>query len=301
MSNQELIVFDPKAVATIGNKMLGAILTHELRKEEAEQVLEQANKNENFIDYELTKCAMFLHNEEKIDLHHVYGEKSQSSTLYRSILVEMGVLKRTITDDDRVVYSFEDEQLAGAYEFTQAIASYKHDPEKETKPSYTDDEVADHRARRARRNALNIRLARVCKAALTLIDAKADVTDLTYREKEDGTRVPTLTKGPKEVMGKSKEVTIATGNAAKVEGASASPTMSGLAKVSDAKYKSDTSAKAASKGEGANKQDAATSNEADFLALVNSTLQAVKKREGEFTKAEKQAMQNLAEVLKSAK
>lgn len=292
----EMILFDPKHVVETGNKFLGAILAHEMAKEAAEQELAAAQERESFINVEMTKMAMWLHSEGHIDLLKAYGDKRETSALYRSILVEIGVLKREITDDDTVVYAFTDPALKEAYSFEQAIANYKHG-EDEDKPKYSPEQVAEHKQRRSRRNALNIRLANVCKAALALYESKATIDDLSYREKEDGTRVAVLTKGPKEVMGKSASIDIVVGNAAKAKGATLTPTISGLAKAADHKHKPATKQTTETA-----KKDGAPKDENDFLALINAAMMAVKAREGTFTDAEKQAMKNLgAEIVQATK
>ena len=282
MSNNDLVLFDPKQVAVLGNRFLGAIVAHELAREHAEKEISDASRRENFIDLEFTKCAMYLHGEERIDLFKIYGSNQDSAVLYRSILVELGVLKRTISDNDTVEYSFTDPKLETQFHFPNSLK---------------EQDEAEFLRRRSRRNSLNIRLARCCKAAIAMIESKATVSDITYRENaETKEREAVISKGPKEVMGKAKEAVIHTKNTAKIDGAEYTPTIAGLARVSDAKHKTtakndvETSTRAAGdKG----------ANEADFLAMANAFIMVVKGREKTFSEAEKTAMKNVLTELKA--
>lgn len=295
----ELVMFNPTEIAVFGNKLLAAIVMHEAIKEEAEAALQQAAKQENFFDVEIAKALVHLHNEETIDLYKVYGDDKQSSaSLYRQILVSLGVLKRTITDDDTVEYAFTDKALENQYYFPSSM----NDAKKETE---TDEEyktrTAEYVRRRAQRNALNNRLSRCCKAAIALIESGADASSLVYRENKDtGAVEVVLTKGPAEVVGTKGEVVIVTGNAAKAEGATLTPTFSGLAKVADAKHK--VAPAAAKSGEGATRKETdgkpSENPEQDFLAMGNTFLMMIKGREGVFTDTERTVMMNIFTEIK---
>lgn len=301
MSNTEMIVFRANAIAEFGNRLLTAIVQHETIKEEAEAALANAAKQENFFDVEIAKALVHLQGEEAIDLYKVYGDDKQSSaSLYRQILVSLGVLKRTITDNDTVEYAFTDPALEKQYYFPSSM----NDPKKENESEEAyKARIADYTSRRAKRNALNTRLQRCCKAAIALIEAGATVEDLQYRENDAGMVEVVLKKGPTEVVGTKGEVVIVTGNAAKAEGASLTPTMSGLAKVADNKHK--VAPAAAKTGESATRKEtdgkASSNSEEDFLALVNTLLMAVKSREGVFTDTEKTALASLGNEIKGFK
>ncbi len=283
----DIVKFDPKTVATIGNKVLGAILMHEEAKQEAQTALEKAEKREGFIDFELTKIALHLHNEDKIDLHDIYGDKDATTRLNRAMLVEMGVMQRSIDDaNDRVVYSYTDKQIEAQYKV--------ENPGKDA----PEDRQAAFVAARSRRNALNIRFKRVFKAALSMADAKATPNDIQIVEK-DGANVAQINKGPKAVMGKAKSVVVSERTATKEEGATFSPTLTGLGKVSDEKYAPKTTATSDEKGKTRADGENGTSEE-DFLAMLNGTMNVVKGREGEFSKQEDQAMKNLLTLLQQS-
>lgn len=280
----EIAVFDPKTVATFGNQMLNVIVAHEAAKDQAEAALRQADEREKVIDFELTQVALHLHKEEKIDLFTVFeGNKAASSKLYRTILIETGALVRKIDEEsDTVSYDFTDEALKGKFDFSEEL---KEKDEEEFK------------ARRSRRNALNIRLQRVCKAAAALVDAGATTNDMTLSKGDDGTYIASITKGPKEVMGKEKEVTISNKSVPAVDGASLSPTITGLAKHADAKFKPQPISKeTVETGKGGKSSD---TTEKDFMAIMNTAIMALKAKEGNLSEDEKRVVKNfLTEVKK---
>lgn len=278
-----VVAFDPKAVATYGNQMLNVIVQHEEAKEDAERALRQADEREKIIDFELTRVALFLHVEEKVDLYAIYQEsKDSSSKLYRTILTETGVLKRTVDDEtDKVIYDFTDEVLKGKFDFNEELKEKNED---------------EYKKRRSRRNALNMRLARVCKAAIALYEAKTGTEDLQIaKDEETGELQAVITKGPKEVMGKEGKVQIHSKSVSPVEGASATPTISGLAKLADKKHKVQPESK--QKTESADKK---TPDASDFVAVINAAIMAVKAKEGKVSAQEKTLLQNLNNEINAA-
>lgn len=295
-----MVVFKPQEVAEFGNKVLMELVAHEIAKEEAMDTIQRAEKVESFIDVELTKVAMFLHNEEHIDLYQLYGNKQQVSALNRAILTEMGVLERTITDDDKVEYAFTDPKLRDTFYFDQAVASIK-----EPKDEAEANAVEEHRRRRSRRNSLNIRLQKVAKAAVAMIDAGASFEDIVYKENPTtGRTEPVITKGPKEVLGKNDEIVITGKGATVAEGATTSPTLAGLAKLADARHKA-SSDDASSKGstEATTKKEGEGSrgtSEEDFLSTANVMITLIKQREGKFSDPEKTALKNILTLAKES-
>lgn len=273
-----LVTFNPNAVGEFGNTFLKALVFHELSREEAEKELAEAAKREDFIDVELTKAAMSLHAAEKIDLLKIYGTNADSSSLYRSILVEIGVYVRKI-ENDKVLYSFTDKELAAQYEYDDALKKA---------------DESEYKRRHSRRNSLNLRLARCCKAALALVEAGATIDHVTYKTNEQGERQPVITKGPAQIMGLSKEISIHSKNAATAEGATIKPTLGGLAKIADAAHKKVD--EPASKGETettTRKAGENGTNEEDFLAMANAFLMAMRSREGKFADAEISVLKNV--------
>lgn len=291
----DVILFNATEVATLGNKFLGAIVAHELAKEAAENELQQAGKRENFIDVELIKAMMFLHSEEKIDLYKVYGDNKETASLYRGVLLSLGVLNRIVSDDDKVEYEYTDPALQAQFHFPASM----NDPRKEgeSDESYV-ARTSEYLRRRSRRNSLNLRLARCAKAAIALTEANATIDDIQYRDNAAGQTEAVLTKGPASVIGKGKEVVIVSGNAKAVEGAAYSPTITGLVKVADAGHKVAPSKPAS--GEGATRQPTdgdKSGDEQDFLAMCNAFLMTIKGREGVFADAERTVLNNvLAEI-----
>lgn len=277
-----IVVFDPKAVATYGNQMLNVIVQHEEAREDAERAIRQADEREKIIDFELTRVALFLHKDEKIDLYGIYQEDKNSSTrLYRSILVETGVLKRDVdTEADKVVYDFTDKALKGKFDFNEELKE-------------KDEE--EYKKRRSRRNALNMRLARVCKAAIALYEAKATTDDLQIaKDEESGELQAVITKGPKEVMGKEGKVQIHSKSVSPVEGASATPTITGLAKLADNVHKPKTESK-----QKAESTDKKAPSDNDFASVVNAAIMVVKAKEGKVTAQEKQLLTNLQKEIEA--
>lgn len=277
-----IVAFDPKAIATYGNQMLGVIIQHEEARESAELALRQADEREKIIDFELTRVALHLHKEEKIDLYAIYQDgKDSSSKLYRSILTETGVLARKVDNDtDKVIYDFTDEALKGKFEFSEELKE-------------KDEE--EYKKRRSRRNALNMRLARVCKAAVALFEAKTTADDLQISKNDaTGELEAVITKGPKEVMGKSGTVQIHSKSVSPVEGATATPTITGLAKLADSKHKTKPDSK--QQTEATDKKEPAA---ADFVAVINAAIMAVKGKEGAVSAQEKALLNNLAAEIKA--
>lgn len=161
-TNQEVVLFNPKEIATMGNKMINAILTHEMRRNAAEEELRAADGREGIIDTELTKVALFLHNNDQIDLHSIYEGKDEVGRLNRALLVAIGVMVRTENlQTDKIEYEYSDKEIKAKY----SVSKPAEDAPEEVQAAFI--------ASRSRRNALNIRLRRVMKAALALADAKA--------------------------------------------------------------------------------------------------------------------------------
>ena len=280
-----LVAFDPKAIGSLGNQFLNILIEHQDRRDSAEQELAQADKRDAVIDAELVKVCMYLHSEEKVNLLDVYsGNNKTIAAVNRAILTEMGVYERKM-EGDTVVYQFTDDNIRQKFDF---------DAKKAT------DGDADHIAARSRRNGLNVRLSKAVKAAISLIDAKATVDDVVISQNaETGQTEVKITKAPKQVMGKEKELVLQGTSGKKAEGAEYSSTLNGLAKYADKKHKSDDTAskqKTESSDSKANPSQGAVSEE-DFLATVNTLIQMVKGREGTFSKQEKTAMANLMGVL----
>ncbi len=274
-----LVKFTAKEVGNFGNTFLKALVNAESVKNDATRALQQVEEQETFLDFEFTRAALFLHEKEKVNLLKIYdNDKKATSILYRNILTHIGVLKRTVTEDDIVEYNFTDPTLNDVYYFDAALK---------------EKDEAEYTRRRNRRNSLNIRMARVIKGAIALVDADASSKDLVYKKDEKtGNQVPVITKGPKEVLGKSEEVRIFAKTGSKQEGASYASTIGGLAKVADGKHKekptssAETSSTTQKPGEG-------VVGESDFIATVNTLMSMVKGREGEFSDGEKIVLKNL--------
>lgn len=291
----ELVTFTQKNIAKVGNDFMKVVLVNEVMREDAERTVVETKQRDALVDFELTRVVMMLHKKDAINAHDIFSaNKQDSATLYKMILKEIGVYKR-VDVGTTFEFQYTDPDVEAALSWKEKIASYKFDKEKEEKPKYTDDEISQHRACRSRRNGLNLRLSRCCKAACALLDADAEATDLVYVDEK-----PVLKKGPVEVMGKEEKVIVHTGlGASKADGAKIIPTVSALAKF--AKDKEDKPA--ASKSEIETTADPTTGeastivSEQDFLAMASAMLMAVKRREGKFTDAEATVLRNLKDIL----
>lgn len=279
-----ITTFDPKEVATFGNSMLKVLVQHETDKESAERQLEQANAREEVINFELARVALFLHAEERVDLYNVYEDtKESSSKLYRTILVETGVLARKVDEaTDKVVYDFTDEALENQFNFSEELKS-------------SDEE--EYKRRRSRRNALNMRLAKVCKAALALHEAQATIDDMALTQENDGSLTATISKGPADVMGEVGTVQIMNKSVAPVTGATVSPTISGLARVADKAHKT-TKLSSKNDAETSTRKDSVDTK--DFTAIVNAALIAIRSCEGTFTATQRTLLKNVLTELQEA-
>jgi len=258
-----IIEFNPNAIETYGNSILNVIVQHEEARNQAEHALAQANEREKVIDFELCRTVLWMHQDEQIDLHAIYdGNKDSSQKLYRDILVKTGALERRVDENsDRIIYDFTDPKVAGKFDFTKELE--EADPD-------------EYKKRRSRRNGLNLRLARVCKAAVALNEADATTDDMRIEKTEDGGLEAVITKGPAEVMGEEASVQIFSKSVSPVEGASVTPTVTGLAKLADSVHKPKTSkadVEQASRNEGG--------SVADFHAVMNAAIMAIRGLEGE--------------------
>lgn len=294
----DLEIFNPQLPVTeFGNKFVAAILQHDMRMEAAETEIQEGKGREILIDTELTRVAMHLHQSGAIDLMRIYGTNADSSALYRNMLVEMGIKKRTVTEDDRIVYTFNDPVIAQAYEFK--VEDTKEPGEGETDSPERKEKRAKAIKARARTNALNIRLTRAIKAAIALIDAGASIDNLTYRETQNG-REPVITKGPQEIVGTVGEAVLKSTNVAKVAGASSPATLGSLAKIADNSHKEKQASKDDAEKGTRKDGEGGKSLPDDFLALANAMLMAVKTKEKTFSDAEKAVLRNLVDEIKTA-
>ena len=272
-----ITTFNPTEVSTYGNQILSIIVRHEEEKENAEKALRQAGDREKIIDFELARVALYLHTQEKIDLYAIYEQDRESSTkLYRTILVEMGVLERKINDEtDKVEYSYTDKKIDSRFGFNTKMKEK--------------DEVEYNKAR-SRHNALNMRLARVCKAAIALAEAHATVDNMQVTTDESGEIQAMITKGPAEVMGLSPKIQIHSKSVSPVEGATATPTISGLAKLADTMHKPVTKSREEIETTDRKKPQ-------DHLAILNAALMCVKSLEGKADKTLLNLLQNLQDEI----
>ena len=279
-----LVQFNPAEVATSGQKVFHFILEHEHRKSLAEAELNQAAARDETIDAELIKAAMYLHENDEIDLYTLFSDsKDATQMLYRTMLVKLGVMERSekeTADGIQYVYTYTDDTLKNAYHIGDGL-------KKENEEEW--------RVRHNRVSARNIRLGRVLKAATAMVDNRASHTDIqtVVNEETQQTEI-VIANAPKALAGEAKKVVLQGRGSSKYENATVTPTVTGLAKIATDTHKS--------KPKDASKADAESSDkpagdgrmsEDDMLASCNMLVMAIKGREGTFTKAEKTALTNL--------
>lgn len=260
MENTEIVTFNPQEITTYGNRLLNIIIKHEEARSSAENALRQADNRDQIIDFGLTRVAMYLYENRELDLYSVYSDRKEDSMrLYQAILSETGVLSKRIDEEtERVIYDYTDSDLKGKYEFNEELRR---------------TDVEEYKRRRSRRTSLNIRLQRVCKAAVTLIDSGATMANLTITQDVDGNPCAKITKGPSEVMGNKDVVQIHSRSVAPVEGASATPTITGLAKISDKKRRKKPEPKAVA-------EPVEDVSQRDFTLIVNAAIDAIRGLDG---------------------
>jgi hypothetical protein len=131
---------------------------------------------------------------------------------------------------------------------------------------------------------------------LALFEAQATPDDMQISKDEvTGELNAVISKGPSAVMGKEGTIQIHAKSVSPVEGATATPTITGLAKLSDSTHKEVPISK--DKAEGTAKSTTVASGN-DFLALSNTMLMSIRGKEGVFSKEETTALNNLLTEIK---
>jgi hypothetical protein len=183
-----------------------------------------------------------------------------------------------------VFYDFTDAELQGKFEFSEELKA---------------KDAEEYKARRSRRNGLNLRLARICKAAVALFESKATYNDMIIIKDEANSELATvLNAGPKQLMGNYPTVRIFNKSVAPVIGATITPTISGLAKLADERNKLP---------EPITKDDVESATRLspdtkDFSAIINEAILVIRSMEGKFTNQQKTQLKTLlTEIEKYAK
>jgi hypothetical protein len=267
-----LVPFNPKSVQVFGNNFMLALVAQVGLETEATKALADANHLKTFLSFEMTKAVFSLAMKTKgqkneIDLYAVFSTETKDvQKLNNRVLQEMGVMKREVQDDDRVVYIWTDKKVQELYDYTGDLKE-KDEPE--------------YQKRFNNRKRLNQRLADAYKAASTLMDHKLSPEDLYYSEDESGTLVPTIQNAPKQIAGDTEKGIVQLNQRKPVKGANLSPTISSLIKISTERHK-EPSAPRQDKDEKREEEKMGMTDEA-FGSIVNSLRRAIQKQENVFT------------------
>lgn len=284
-----ITVFKADEIAEFGNKLLRALVVSDAAVAEAEKTLNNASKLDVFVDVEMTKAALFLQENDRIDLLKIYGNKNDSAVIYRALLTEMGVLKRIVTDDDKVIYEFTDPLLAGEYNYNEELKK---------------KDETEYNRRSSRRNALNIRLNKIIRAAVALYESGTRPEHMVYKQDTDGSTVAVITKGPDAVKGEDLEIVLkpGVGKAGKAKGATHTASLNGLAKLADSEHR-EKEPESKSGIEGTTLKDGETSttnSEENFLATANTLIRMINGREKTFSDPERTVLKNILTTIKES-
>ena len=284
----EIVAFDKKAPAQFGNDFLANLVMVAAIDEELQEKAAKVADAKSNLGFEMTRAVFELASaaKNKIDVYAVFGKAGDVAKLNTRLLVAMGVQKRTMTEDDEVVYNWTDKKVESLYAYTAAL--------KQENP-------AEYEKRFRNRKRLNQRLAEACKATATLMDSGNKPGDLVYQKNDTGEFVPVIKNAPKEIAGESDNVAL--GGRTTLPGASKSPTMGSLVKISTEKHKANKEPTKGKDGESGNTAKLGMKDE-DFGAICNQLIRAIKAQEGKLTEDMRKQLANVskvtAEALKSA-
>lgn len=276
--------YNPNAIAEFGNAFAYSLVMQAGLEEEAQKALAQAGEAKQFLSFEMTKAIldMYYKYEEDpkhaIDVYGVFGEAKDVEKLNTKVLINFGVLRREINDNDEVEYIWTDERVKSLYSYTKALK----------------DKNADEYTRRFNnRKRLNARLSDAYKAVAGLLDNNLSPDDLFYSEDESGSLVPTIKNAPKDIGGDKGIVQF--GAKKPVAGAKLSPTMSSLVKLATEKHKPKSDR--TDKGENREGDTPMGMSDEDFGGIVNTLRRAINHQEGKFSDDMKKQLKALQDFL----
>ncbi len=222
-----LVPFKANAVEKFGNNFMIALIAQAGLEEEASKAMAAAGEAKAFLSFEITKAIFSIAHKSKgskneVDVYAIFGTIKDVERLNNRILVEMGVKKKIVDDEtDEVKYIWTDDAVKSAYDVSVELKE-KDEPE--------------YNRRINNKKRLNSRLSEACKAAATLMDHGLNHDDLFYSEDATtGQYIPTIKNAPKQIGGEAGVVQM---NSRKpVKGATLSPTMTSLVKISTDRHK----------------------------------------------------------------
>lgn len=282
-----VVAFDPKEVGNYGVAMLKVLIQHDKATDAAKAALAESDKRSQVIDFELTKCALHLHNVEDagVDLYRIFTEKKADSTaLYQQILVATGAMTRQQVGDT-ITYQWADKALANEFDFNEELRK---------------KDEAEYKRRRGAKTKLNMRLNRCVKAAVAMLDAGLSPEHMVIEQTANGPTAKLL-DAPKEVKGtvEGEIQIVSTPGVKPVEGATVTPTISGMAKVAEKSHRADegNTESTGSAAEGGNSEG--NVSDEDMLAMIAALQGAIMGRERTFTETIRKSLHGLASCIVS--
>lgn len=280
-----LVPFKANQVEKFGNNFMIALIAQAGLEEEASKQMAAAGEAKAFLSFEITKAIFSIAHKTKgtkseVDIYGIFGSIKDVERLNNRILVEMGVKKKIVDDEtDEVKYIWTDDSVKASYDVSVELKE-KDEPE--------------YIRRNNNKKRLNARLSDACKAAATLMDHGLSPDDLFYSEDQTtGGYVPTIKNAPKQIGGEAGMVQM---NSRKpVKGATLSPTMSSLVKISTDRHKEPTGDRK-DKGENREEEKMGMTDEA-FGSIINSTRRAITKQENQFTAEMQKHIKGLSDLL----
>ncbi len=284
MTELALTVYEPKSVAEFGNKFMFSLVAQAAAEEEAQKLVATAGEAKTFLSFEMTRAIFDLtERHEDVDVYAIFGKSKDVEKLNTRVLMHMGVLKREITKDDDIVYTWSDPSIEALYSYTKELQ---------------DEDKNEYTKRFNNRKRLNARLSEAYKAVAALKDNGLKPGDLTYSENENGENVPTINNAPKEIAGDNKGGVVQLGSRKPIVGAQLSPTMASIVKLAENKHKEP---KEERKDKGENREGVAKLNmsDEDFGSIVNTVKRAITAQEGQFSAEQIKHLKSLIETASS--
>ncbi len=283
-SNITLVPYSADNLEAFGASFAETLILTAVAEEEAQKQMAAVGEAKQYLSFEMMRAIFDIASQdEKLDPYAIFGEAKDVEKLNKRILLKMGVLKKTISEDDTVEFTWTSEKLAKQYAYTKALK---------------EENEAEYERRFNNRKRLNQRLSDACKSACTLLDAKLKSDDLFYSEDSTtGAMVPTIRNAPKAIGG--TEGVIQMNQRKPVAGATMSPTVASLIKIAKDKH---NAPKGDRNDKGENREGVAKlgMSDEDFGTVVNTLKRAINAPENTFSQAKYEQIESLVEYLNEA-
>lgn len=272
MPAMELVRYEPNAIVDFGNNFMEGLVAAAAMSEEAQRLSDQAGQANNFLSFEMMRAVYDLNERfDDVDIYKIFSVAKDVEKLNQKVLVHMGVLKRSIAEDDTVSYQWTSDTVRNLYEYTQELK---------------DKDPAEHTRRFNNRKRLNMKLSEACKAACSLKDQGLKTDDMFYSEDpETKLPVPTIRNAPKQITGDKTEIQLGARKA--VAGATMTPTMTSLVKLASEahKVKEVKSKDVVDPNEMQEGHAKLGITDEDFGSIVNTLIRTINNQEYTFTPA----------------